>query len=523
MGIVLFVVFSLWIFNNTRSLRKLIYSFKGVYVCESVVPGSDFRDAEFPSCQIPVYRGGVFSNTFIGYSIRISNCILAMPQHVYMAAKPDIIIGDEKQYDITNEAMVVADSVSDLVYIKLSEQCFTGLGATVARFPKQGITGFVTVVGRQGASSGTMVKHTTNGLVLYQGSTLNGYSGAPYTIGRYVYGMHIGSAGKANLGISYVVLAHDLVGLFKMTAVHKEGSILFSSPSLNGGFEEDYMDTEQYWYESEWKKNEDWSKMGKRARRSAKRDWESKQYHVAGFDDVLFENESAEDVLEFLGTSSVEDLEKFKALTESQLKIRKKTKPVEMTGQSDEPERVVVQTNSPSPTKQQIFEMVMENRLRIEALTDRVNDLGKIPKEKEHPRIQPKPSVALGRYLCPIDNCNKNFPKIVAVIGHISSAHKIEENDIDLSKIVKYSGESALTDDASPVVGNKKPFLFKKRFPPKKKNFYQNTSSSEESDPQLTSLAQSLKSMENSLKSLPNILRDIVINSRGPDSGTRQN
>lgn len=207
---------SIWtirkIFSNT------ILRLKGIQVCrgEAMRAGSSFIVGSRPSYQVPIYVEGLFSPVFIGYGIRYRD-ILVLPNHVYqdaVASDGGLILGENKKLMIMPLDVKVSDKVSDVTYVSISANIWARLGVSVARVAKTEKSASVSVFGPKGTSTGLVKKSKTPYLLEYSGSTVNGYSGAAYTIVAGWYGMHLGVVGGVNTGVSAEAVAREVDRMF---------------------------------------------------------------------------------------------------------------------------------------------------------------------------------------------------------------------------------------------------------------------------------------------------------------------
>lgn len=452
--VAIMIVYLLRKILNNRSFRKIVYRTRGVYIGESMREGSLFNPGKPLSCQMEVMNYGIFGRSFVGYAIRVSDTVLCMPVHVYRKAQNDIVISkDEISYDISSSPMVESPVVSDLCYVKIIPKVFTDMKVSVARFPKKEVTGFVSVTGREGTSSGILTKSLTRGLLNYEGSTKPGYSGAPYFIGNQVYGIHIGDAGTSNLGISQLVIYNDLISVHKMAPVVAEGSLTFSSPSMMGSFEELLVAGN----------NEPWSDSDFRPKKkfvNVPKVQDPDRFNPTGplwADEI--EEESADLIYEQLGGMNIDSMHSLIGTIQSQIENRTQ----KVRTQDTEGEEIVVQV---APAVRPTLDS------RISALEEEVE---KIKKKLSPPKKQQEEIEA---YFCP--NCPKSFVKMVGLVGHLQAAHDVPEEALDFSLIKKTRGykPESLASDNSKVVGNGAVFQKKSLFPNKNVRNYSNTSNS---------------------------------------------
>lgn len=491
----LFVMFLFFVYlmNNVRILRKVVYRFRGFYVGEALINGSEFTKAEIPRFQIEVYRGNLYGTTFIGYAIRVAEGTIAMPLHVYRQAIPDLFIGKDGLYfDITKAPMLESDSVTDLCYLTVQPQIFAQMKATIAKFPRDLVEGFVSVIGRSGASQGTLEKAASKGILVYGGSTKPGYSGAAYLIGSQTYGMHIGHSSGSNVGISHVVIQYDLQKFKHHIVVNKEGSVTFSSPSMMGAYEEELTkDT----------KGKTWdSRMFTKTHQMSKDYWAAHNDNLARNDLWADDLESAiqsmpHDVLKYLASRTAAELQK------AELKVN---------GQSDEEVPVELFVNTP--------DQQASLAQRISNLEIRVSNLEKRKNVKEGPVNM------ITVFKCP--SCDHTAATRLAVAMHMVTKHKVQEEDLDIRTIFsvqkEVKPEGVLSSDESDLVGNGKVFQNRSLSPTKRFNNYKNFSPPSNRRGPYQPSGRNQKSMESLMKSLNESLKAFAQNLPGPSSAQGQ-
>lgn len=91
----------------------------------------------------------------------------------------------------------------DVAFLKLSNEEASRLGLRRAKLMGHGVRSnsglFVKCQAFQKSSMGMLENHPAFGWVSYHGSTVKGFSGAPYFVGNTVFGMHVGGL-KTNIG-----------------------------------------------------------------------------------------------------------------------------------------------------------------------------------------------------------------------------------------------------------------------------------------------------------------------------------
>lgn len=190
---------------------------------ESIIPGSEFRPAEIPPCQVPIFALGYLSDSFVGFGIRVGE-YLVVPTHVLDGARGGRLVlksRDFKKGAILDAAAITSKVVSDLSYLVVPDTTWVNLQIKSAALSSE-CGGIVSVVGLKGSSpvssSGTLAKSQFVGILKYSGSTMPGFSGAAYTSLGRVVGLHTGSAMDHNLGVSSAVFLRELAAYVKREA-----------------------------------------------------------------------------------------------------------------------------------------------------------------------------------------------------------------------------------------------------------------------------------------------------------------
>lgn len=167
---------------------------------ESVRAGS--TESAMPSPKNRGLVGELNAGEFhtVGCAIRMGMWLI-MPAHVYAAVSKPYVKGRQSLLDISEYEFVELDT--DLIGIKMSNKDLSVIGlADVGCYldiPKQGA--FCSIVGSAGLGTVGVVRldHTVFGRVTYSGTTVAGYSGAPYMSGTSLIGVHT-SGGAVNGG-----------------------------------------------------------------------------------------------------------------------------------------------------------------------------------------------------------------------------------------------------------------------------------------------------------------------------------
>lgn len=182
------------------------------YEPEKVQPNSSFEVIDtLPSFQASIYtlgdddeyhpkgQGFRYQEYFI-----TANHVIEDTEKVKIIGKDPVIIDSERFTSLE----------VDVAYVKLTSKEMSVLGLSTCKMaqvvPGSGMFCQVAAFGKR--SMGILKPHNSFGFVEYAGSTVAGFSGAPYYTGRMVFGMHTGGDVK-NVGfdVTYVkaLLGHE--------------------------------------------------------------------------------------------------------------------------------------------------------------------------------------------------------------------------------------------------------------------------------------------------------------------------
>lgn len=169
---------------------------------ESMRPGSNLVSASVARCQVGIYVCHEGKEAYIASGFRLEDCIVtaahAIPSDVLLYGR-DRTRGVEIEYD----RWIQPDDF-DVFYCRLTALELGVLGVPKAGIPRASVTKedrmYVNVSSINNSSGGSLSGSEDFGRVIYQGSTVPGFSGAPYYCGKAVYGMHCGSGGS-NFGL----------------------------------------------------------------------------------------------------------------------------------------------------------------------------------------------------------------------------------------------------------------------------------------------------------------------------------
>lgn len=481
---------------------------------EGAIAGSEFMpNSVMPGCQIKLYRNNMFTATFIGFGVRVTPTVMALPTHVYRLANFSLLmesyVAPGKRV-LVNSHPVQSLLASDVSYIQLSPELFSQIGVSVMQSAKDiDAHVVVSVAGPKGTSSGVLIKHSTPGMVKYNGSTDAGYSGAPYFVGERIFGMHSGMAGDINVGISVSLLLIEVRKLFK-----GEGSVTLSSPSVDGKFEENFLnktrakiwnkrDLENY-FDARVENDDSWA-MG------ADVDYEEK---------LVFEG--VDSLIDGLASLSPADLN----LALAKIEKLKAQQVLHGQGQGlveallDHPGSSV-QLNQAKLIKK-LSSRVEELEKKVESLEDfatrthtRIDDYRKklvdfdliLNKKFSNPKeiVVPveKKKIPLPVNPFPCSKCARSFKTTIGLEAHMERMH--------------FQGESALTRDDSDTMKKtgRVAFLGKNSHPKMRRSYRPNSSSVDKSD-QYQSIMKSLDTMADLIRNMISVSGNLPPATAGP-------
>lgn len=197
----LLVVLAYYLMRRIR-FRNIYYRYVlGIPVMEeAAIPGSTLKPiAGLPSFQISLRKRSTFYSEHIGYAVRIGERTLVTPAHVWEKFRGDPyveLMGAKQSALVAYREPRSAKFLQDLVFVNIDAKTFSYIGSTKAEFEDKTHSMMnVSIAGPKGQTAG-FVKPTDTFQYMYQynGTTLPGYSGAPYYVGSRVYGIHLWSA-----------------------------------------------------------------------------------------------------------------------------------------------------------------------------------------------------------------------------------------------------------------------------------------------------------------------------------------
>lgn len=221
--------FAAWL--NRRRVRRAVQRMRGVKL-EAMRAGSTFRVGKIPNCQVAIKRQGVFMDSHVGFGIRV-NDFLVVPTHV-LGDMQEVILSVEgrRNYLINVTSRIESKIVSDLTYLKVAKDVWSVLGAQQARLAREvpAVKLFASVAGLQGITDGMLACSSEQCLMTYGGSTVPGMSGAAYMVGNVVHAIHTGEVSNENMGISSVLIYHEISSLVSYESSDLDALDIWDAP-----------------------------------------------------------------------------------------------------------------------------------------------------------------------------------------------------------------------------------------------------------------------------------------------------
>lgn len=173
-------------------------------ILESRRPGSEENFMTSPRCQAVVAYKDDGKMVVIGNVMRFDRNYIVGPDHVLGGPVSDAkyVKGSQAWVSLEGKERVFLDT--DLVAIQLSDKELSQIGVSVCKIAVLPDSGMMAqVVGPESKGTIGVLRHDPRlfGRVVYEGTTLSGYSGAAYVAGNGVLGVHQ-SGGVVNSGYS---------------------------------------------------------------------------------------------------------------------------------------------------------------------------------------------------------------------------------------------------------------------------------------------------------------------------------
>lgn len=175
---------------------------------ESRRDGSDERHMTTPSfqCKIGYKKDGKF--VVIGCAIRFEAGCLVGPDHVLSDEDLDEKFALGKQGLLSLKGKERITLATDMVMIRMTEKDFSTIGISVCKIvsvPERGALAQIIGPESNGTCGRLICDEMNFGRVIYEGTTLAGYSGGGYCIGNGCAGVHqLGGKINSGLDASYI-------------------------------------------------------------------------------------------------------------------------------------------------------------------------------------------------------------------------------------------------------------------------------------------------------------------------------
>lgn len=196
-----------WI-KDTIWPEKVVYGGASYFCQESYRAGSEELDMSIPTFQCTIYTKQGRELVIHGSAVRFEHDYLVAPDHVLTASGPPKVAKGRQGILELTAGFERVPLGTDMVGIKLTEQQFSLIGlskAKVAYLPDRGIAAAIVSPRGKGTMSTLRADKRLFGIVEYQGTTAAGYSGAGYTVGNNILGVHqFGGATNGGLNASYI-------------------------------------------------------------------------------------------------------------------------------------------------------------------------------------------------------------------------------------------------------------------------------------------------------------------------------
>jgi len=187
---------------------------------ESAITGSDVlsvNEKDLPDCSAPVVVDVGGDNVVVGTATRYQDC-LVFPGHVRSIFEEIMLPRQRgkqpgfvriKLYDENGLPLFYVPAFNpDIYVVTLTKALIAELGLQSARVADRMARSVQAVcispATKQQSSGKVLFDEKDITEISYFGSTTRGFSGAPYMVGKQVYGMHIsGSSGQVNFGVPF--------------------------------------------------------------------------------------------------------------------------------------------------------------------------------------------------------------------------------------------------------------------------------------------------------------------------------
>lgn len=186
---------------SQRKLKRITYRMRGIYIAESMMPGSSFSAGTLPKSQLAFCIPHGFSETHVGYGVRVKGVVVTAKHVLEPLLGKDILVRTDQGAALWNVSYTVSTNFPDVAYCFIDDNILSKLGVTVATAIRGDLEapGIATMYGPLGKSSGVVRKNPSAlGYLLYEGSTIGGMSGGGVWIGPHLVSIHHGVIGGVN-------------------------------------------------------------------------------------------------------------------------------------------------------------------------------------------------------------------------------------------------------------------------------------------------------------------------------------
>lgn len=226
----LLVIVTIW---RKQLVRRTVYRMRGIHFGEALVEGSEFVVGEQPACQGKVCQASLFTSRFCGNCIRIGD-ILVLQDHVKSAVKDSPLIEGPAGSLFLTSGGVSSTIFPDYRYYQLSPREWSILGMKQASIVPPGVLNSrvtVKITSQGKTSSATLTKGGRIGMVFYNGSTEDGFSGAGYfDATNQLVGIHYGISDSRNCGFAATVILAEITQLFRASGEAKNKKKDYEQP-----------------------------------------------------------------------------------------------------------------------------------------------------------------------------------------------------------------------------------------------------------------------------------------------------
>lgn len=177
---------------------------------ERMIPGSDLQaNVVPPSYQVEIFvaKGKDTKLYYAGVGFK-TKCRIVTAMHVVAEATEVMLRNPNTGSQVSIKPERFVETHVDVTWVPLSLREAGTLGLSAAKLtlnvPRMQ---WVQVTAQSKMTFGHLEEVEAMGMVQYSGSTIQGFSGAPYFVNKFVYGMHVGAGTKANFGFSASYIA----------------------------------------------------------------------------------------------------------------------------------------------------------------------------------------------------------------------------------------------------------------------------------------------------------------------------